>query len=153
MYSVWAVAVTGAFFIWLVILTFLVLKQKSFFKELFPKDNSRDIRNRFKEVLEAIARFEKENQILDNRLTGFKKDSLGNLQNLAVLRYNPYNDTGGEQSFSLALLNCRLNGIVLTSLHSRSGTRIYLKDIKNGKSQLELSKEEAQVLEQAVETK
>ena len=153
MYSVWAVAVTGAFFIWLVILTFLVLKQKSFFKELFPKDNSRDIRNRFKEVLEAIARFEKENQILDNRLTGFKKDSLGNLQNLAVLRYNPYNDTGGEQSFSLALLNGRLNGIVLTSLHSRAGTRIYLKDIKNGKSQLELSKEEAQVLEQAVETK
>ena len=153
MYSVWAVAVTGAFFIWLVILTFLVLKQKSFFKELFPKDNSRDIRNRFKEVLEAISRFEKENQILDNRLTGFKKDSLGNLQNLAVLRYNPYNDTGGEQSFSLALLNGRLNGIVLTSLHSRSGTRIYLKDIKNGKSQLELSKEEAQVLEQAVETK
>src|SRR3989344_2514341 len=153
MYSVWAVAVTGAFFIWLVILTFLVLKQKSFFKELFPKDNSRDIRNRFKEVLEAISRFEKENQILDNRLTGFKKDSLGNLQNLAVLRYNPYNDTGGEQSFSLALLNGRLNGIVLTSLHSRSGTRIYLKDIKNGKRQLELSKEEAQVLEQAVETK
>ena len=153
MYSVWAVAVTGAFFIWLVILTFLVLKQKSFFKELFPKDNSRDIRNRFKEVLEAISRFEKENQILDNRLTGFKKDSLGNLQNLAVLRYNPYNDTGGEQSFSLALLNGRLNGIVLTSLHSRAGTRIYLKDIKNGKSQLELSKEEAQVLEQAVETK
>ena len=151
MYSVWAVAVTGAFFIWLVVLTFLVLKQKSFFKELFPKDNSRDIRNRFKEVLEAISKFEKENQILDNRLTGFKKESLGNLRNLAVLKYNPYNDTGGEQSFSLALLNGRLNGIVLTSLHSRSGTRTYLKDIKSGKSELELSKEEAQVLGEAIE--
>jgi hypothetical protein len=151
MYSVWAVAVTGTFFIWLVVLTFLVLKQKSFLKELFPKDNSRDIRNRFKEVLEAISKFEKENQILDNRLTDFKKESLGNLQNLAVLKYNPYNDTGGEQSFSLALLNGRLNGIVLTSLHSRSGTRTYLKDIKSGISELELSKEEAQVLKDAME--
>lgn len=151
MSSVWAVAVMGAFFIWLGTLTFLVLKQKSFFKELFPKDNSRDIRNKFKEVLDAISGFEKENLMLDNRLTGFKKESLGNLQNLAVLKYNPYNDTGGEQSFSLALLNGKLSGIILTSLHSRSGTRIYLKEIKSGKSELELSNEEAQVLKQAME--
>jgi|SRR3989344_508495 len=150
MSSVWVVAVMGAFFIWLLTLTFLVLKQKSFFKELFPKDNSRDIRNKFKEVLDAISGFEKENLILDNRLTGFKKESLGNLQNLAVLRYNPYNDTGGEQSFSLALLDGKQNGIVLTSLHSRAGTRIYLKEVKGGKSGLELSKEEEQVLMEAI---
>lgn len=150
MYPVWAVAVTGAFFIWLALLTYLVLRQKNFFQELFPKDNSRDIRNKFKEVLEAISLFEKENRLLDNRITGFKKESLGNLQNLAVLKYNPYNDTGGEQSFSLALLDGRLNGVVLTSLHSRSGTRTYLKSVKSGKSELELSKEEAQVLKEAI---
>lgn len=151
MYSVWAVAVMGAFFIWLSILTFLITKQRSFFKDLFPKDNSRDIRNKFKEVLDAISGFEKNIQILENRLTGFKKESLANIQKLAVLKYNPYNDTGGDQSFSLALLDGRLDGIVFTSLHSRAGTRIYLKTIKSGKSELELSKEEAQVLSKAVE--
>jgi hypothetical protein len=151
MYSVWAVAVTGAFFIWLSILTFLIFKQRNFFKELFPKDNSRDIRNKFKEVLESISGFEKNIQMLDNRLTGFKKESLSNIQKLAVLKYNPYNDTGGDQSFSLAMLNGKMDGVVITSLHSRSGTRIYLKSIKTGKSELELSKEEARVLRQATE--
>lgn len=151
MYPVWAVAVTGAFFIWLLVLTFLTLKQRNFLKSLFPKDQSRDIRNKFKEISESISGFEKTIQILENRLTGFKKDSLSDLQKLAVLKYNPYNDTGGEQSFSLVLLDGKMNGVLITSLHSRSGTRIYLKNIKIGESELELSREEAKVLEQAIE--
>lgn len=151
MYPVWAVAVMGAFFIWLLILTFLSLRAQNFFKALFPKNQSRDIRNKFKEILEAISGFEKTIQILDNRLTGFKRDNLSNLQKLAVLRYNPYNDTGGEQSFSLVLLNGKMDGVVITSLHSRVGTRIYLKNIKLGKSELELSKEESLVLKKAIE--
>ncbi|MBI2593670.1 DUF4446 family protein [Candidatus Daviesbacteria bacterium] len=151
MYPVWAVAVTGAFFIWLLILTFLTLKQKNFLKSLFPKDQRRDIRNKFQEVLEVISGFEKTIQILENRLTGFKRDSLGNIQKLAVLRYNPYNDTGGEQSFSLVLLDGKMNGVLITSLHSRAGTRIYLKNILLGKSELELSKEEDRALRRAIE--
>lgn len=151
MYPVWAVAVLGAFFIWLLILTFLALKQQNFLKDLFPKNESRDIRNKFKEISEAISGFEKTIQILENRLVGFKKESLHNLQKLAVLKYNPYNDTGGEQSFSLALLNGKMEGVVITSLHSRAGTRIYLKNIRQGKSELELSKEEIEVLRKALE--
>jgi len=152
MYSVWAVAVAGAFFVWLTVLTFLVFKQRSFYKDLFPKDNSRDIRNKFKEILEAISGFEKNNQILENRLIGFKKDSLDNFSKWAVYKYNPYNDTGGDQSFSLAILNGKMDGMVMTSLHSRASTRIYLKDIKSGRSELELSKEEAKVLKEALES-
>lgn len=151
MYPVWAVAVTGAFFIWLLILTFLILKQQNFLRSLFPKDQSRDIRNKFKEILESISGFEKTIQILENRLTGFKKDSLEDLQKLEILKYNPYNDTGGEQSFSLVLLNGKMDGVLITSLHSRAGTRIYLKNIKHGKSDLELSREENQVLNKAIE--
>lgn len=152
MYPVWAVAVTGVFFIWLLILTFLALKQKNFLKSLFPKDQRRDIRNKFQEVLEVISGFEKTIQILENRLTGFKRDSLGNIQKLAVLRYNPYNDTGGDQSFSLVLLDGKMNGVLITSLHSRAGTRIYLKNIVLGKSELELSKEEDRALRRAIES-
>lgn len=152
MYPVWAVAVTGAFFIWLLFLTFLVLKQKNFLKSLFPKDQTRDIRNKFKEISEAISGFEKTIQILENRITGFKKDSLSNIQKLAVLKYNPYNDTGGAQSFSLVLLDGKMNGVLITSLHSRAGTRIYLKNIKLGKSELELSKEEEKALKEAIES-
>ena len=151
MYSVWAVAVLVGIFIWLLILTWLVFRQKSFFNNLFPQEKGRDIRNKFKEVIEAISGFEKDNQILERKLTGFKKDSLDNFSRMAVLKYNPYNDTGGDQSFSLVILNGKMDGVLVTSLHSRSGTRTYLKNIKSGKSELELSKEEKKVLEQAME--
>jgi len=152
MYPVWAVAAIVGIFVWLGILTFIVFSQRNFLKDLFPKDNSRDVRNKFKEVLEAISGFEKNNQILENRLVGFKRDSLENYSKLAVLKYNPYNDTGGDQSFSLALLNGKMDGVVITSLHSRNSTRIYLKNIKIGKSELELSKEESKVLKDALES-
>lgn len=151
MYPVWAVAAIVGILIWLLVLTILFLSQRNFLKDLFPKDNSRDIRNKFKEVLEAISGFEKNNEILDNRLIGFKKDSLENYSKMAVLKYNPYNDTGGDQSFSLALLNGKMDGVVMTSLHSRASTRIYLKNIKTGKSELELSKEETKVLKEAMD--
>lgn len=152
MYPVWAVAAIVGILLWLGVLTFFILSQRNFLKDLFPKDNSRDIRNKFKEIIEAISGFEKNNEILENRLVGFKKDSLENYSKLAVFKYNPYNDTGGDQSFSLALLNGKMNGVLITSLHSRSSTRIYLKNIKTGKSELELSKEEAKVLKEAVES-
>ena len=151
MYPVEWLAVVGVFLIWNLFLTILVLKQGNFLKGLFPKDNARDIRNKFKEVTEAISGFEKENQTLHNKLTGFKKEGLENYSKLAVLKYNPYNDTGGDQSFSYALLNGKMDGVLITSLHSRAGTRTYLKTIKSGKSELELSKEESKVLEKAID--
>lgn len=149
--SVWAVAVGLVFLIWLLVLSFLAFQQNNFLKKLFPKDGSREIRNKLKEVLEAISGFEKNNEILERRLLGFKKDSLENYSKLAVLKYNPYNDTGGDQSFSLVLLNGKMDGVLITSLHSRGSTRIYLKNIVKGRSELELSKEETKVLEQALE--
>lgn len=148
---VWAVAAIVGILIWLLTLTILFFSQRNFLKDLFPKDNSRDIRNKFKEILESISGFEKNNNILENRLTGFKKESLENYSKLAVLKYNPYNDTGGDQSFSLVLLNGKMDGVLITSLHSRSSTRIYLKNIKSGQSELELSKEESKVLKEALE--
>jgi hypothetical protein len=152
MYPVWAVAAIVGILAWLGVLTFIIFNQRNFLKDLFPKDNSRDIRNKFKEVMDAISGFEKSSQILENRLIGFKKDSLENYSKLAVFKYNPYNDTGGDQSFSLALLNGKMDGVVITSLHSRNSTRIYLKNIKIGKSELELSKEEAKVLKDALDS-
>lgn len=151
MYPVWAVAAIVGIFIWLLILTILIISQRNFLKNLFPKDNSRDIRNKFKEVIEAISGFEKNSQILEDKLTGFKKEGLENFSKLAVLKYNPYDDTGGDQSFSLALLNGKMDGVIITSLHSRAGTRIYLKNVRVGKSELELSKEEVKVLKDAMD--
>jgi hypothetical protein len=70
-------------------------------------------------------------------------------QKISVVRFNPFGDTGGDQSFTLAVLDAHDSGYVLTSIHGREGTRVYIKPIDMGKSKYVLSKEEQQALDQA----
>jgi hypothetical protein len=66
-----------------------------------------------------------------------------------LVRFSPFQDTGGDQSFALALLDESDNGIVMSSLHSRTGTRIYAKAVSAGKTSASLSDEETQAIEEA----
>lgn len=70
-------------------------------------------------------------------------------QRVGLVRYNPFEETGGNQSFALALLDAAGDGWVLSSLHARSGTRVYAKAIKAGRSDGALSEEEAAAIQQA----
>lgn len=145
-----AYIIGGVSLIWLGILTFFFLKERSYLRLLFPQDESRDIRAKLREVVDAVKEFREENSFLAKKLDDVVLDGLKHIQRVEMVRYNPYNDTGGDQSFSLVLLDGKLNGLLLTSLHSRSGTRIYTKIIKSGKSDLELSKEEKELLTKAL---
>lgn len=138
------------FFVWLLGLTFLFFRERGFLHQLFPKSGERDVRTKFKEILEAVEQYAKTNDQLRRDLQSYKRQGLTHFQRVSIMRYNPYNDTGGDQSFSMALLDGRLNGILITSLHSRAGTRVYSKIIVQGNSDLELSKEEREVLEKAI---
>jgi hypothetical protein len=72
------------------------------------------------------------------------------VQSAGLVRFNPFReDTGGNLSFALALLDADDNGIVLSSLHSRQSTRVYIKAITAGQSDQALSDEETQALRQA----
>jgi uncharacterized protein DUF4446 len=70
-------------------------------------------------------------------------------QRVGLVRFNPFEDTGGNQSFALALLDAEGNGWVLSSLHARTGTRVYAKAIRGGRSDGALSDEEAAAIKQA----
>ena len=71
------------------------------------------------------------------------------ISKVGLVRFNPFGDTGGDHSFSIALLDHMNNGVILSAVHARSGTRVYAKDIIEGKSSHNLSKEEAKALEDA----
>lgn len=137
--------------IWLCVLSLLYWREQNYLRSLFPKSGARDIRNRFKELIEIIDGVVKDGQALNRNVREVSREGLGHIQKVEIIKYNPYNDTGGDQSFSLALLDGKLNGTILTSLHSRAGTRIYAKVINKGVSQLDLSKEEKEVLKKAIE--
>ncbi|MBI3747350.1 MAG: DUF4446 family protein [Chloroflexi bacterium] len=70
-------------------------------------------------------------------------------QRVGLVRYNPFEETGGNQSFALALLDANGDGWVLSSLHARSGTRVYAKAIRAGRAEAGLSAEETEALRQA----
>lgn len=70
-------------------------------------------------------------------------------QRVGLVRYNPFEETGGNQSFALALLDAAGDGWVLSSLHARSGTRVYAKAITGGRADAGLSAEESAAIAQA----
>ena len=74
------------------------------------------------------------------------------LQKTGLVRFNPFSDTGGDQSFALSLLDSNDNGIILTAIHGREGTRIYTKAIEYGKCSHSLSNEEAAALAAAIKS-
>jgi hypothetical protein len=77
--------------------------------------------------------------------------SRGSLQHVGLVRFNPFEDTGSDQSFAIALLDDRRDGIVLSSLHGRGQTRVFAKPVEGGESTHTLSDEEAQAIRIAVE--
>ena len=83
------------------------------------------------------------------RLRAIESTGRHAVQRVGLVRYNPFEDTGGNQSFALALLDADANGVVLSSLHSRQATRVYLRTIVAGRCDAALSAEEAEALRQA----
>ncbi|MEP7360201.1 MAG: DUF4446 family protein [Chloroflexota bacterium] len=71
------------------------------------------------------------------------------VQRVGVVRYNPFEDTGSNQSFVLAMLDARGDGFVLSSLHSRQSTRMFLKPVTAGKADGAISDEEGEAIKLA----
>ena len=100
-------------------------------------------------VLKKLSDQEKKIEVLASGLNKLGNESVGHFQKIGLVRFNPFNETGGNYSYSLALLDGENNGIVMTTLHARERTRLYLKAVKKGLSEVEFSKEEKEVLEKA----
>ena len=74
------------------------------------------------------------------------------VQRVGLVRYNPFEETGGNQSFALAMTDANGDGVVISSLHARAGTRLYAKAVVAGRSDAALSAEEAEALRIALST-
>ncbi|MBI4080600.1 MAG: DUF4446 family protein [Candidatus Levybacteria bacterium] len=87
---------------------------------------------------------------LSKRCDKIEEEGKFHIQKIGLLRFNPFKDTGGDQSFIVALIDANDTGIVISGLYSRSGTRWYAKKIVAGKgSDHELSDEEKKALKLA----
>jgi hypothetical protein len=82
-----------------------------------------------------------------------RKDTAKFYNKVGLVRFQAFKDTGGDQSFSLAMLNEYNDGFLISSLHGRGFAKIYAKDIQSGKSpNYKLTDEEAEALEKAIKS-
>jgi len=137
--------------VWLALLSFYIIRTSGKLKNITRGAKGADLT----QILEGIA--EKQNLIGKNvhefseKVIDIQKNQQRSFTKSALVRFNPFEDTGGDQSFAVALLDGVGNGVVISSLHSRGGTRVYAKAVSGGKStNYPFSKEEKEVVEKAV---
>ncbi|PIZ89905.1 MAG: hypothetical protein COX88_01150 [Candidatus Nealsonbacteria bacterium CG_4_10_14_0_2_um_filter_35_20] len=78
-----------------------------------------------------------------------EKEHPSAFQKLGIVRFNPFKEMGGDQSFSLALLDKEDNGLLITSLYTREGNRVFAKPLVKGISKYQLSEEEKEAIRKA----
>jgi hypothetical protein len=100
--------------------------------------------------LERVRQVVRDVDVVTARTAVIERDLQGSFGRVGLVRYNPFEDTGGNQSFAIALLDGRGDGFVVSSLHSRTGTRIYAKAVAAGASDTALSEEETAALKEAL---
>ena len=102
------------------------------------------------DVLEAhlsrVARMGSAVGALEERTAALEADSQHAFKRVGLVRFNPFEDTGGNQSFALALLDADDDGIVISSLHARGMTRFYAKAMSHGRPEATLSDEEVEAV-------
>ncbi|MEI6043343.1 MAG: DUF4446 family protein [Chloroflexota bacterium] len=104
-------------------------------------------------LLERLRRLEKEAENLDVLQSALRELELRqnrSYQSVGLVRFNPFTDMGGDQSFALAIVDSFGDGFVMSSLHGRTATRIYAKTVKRGQATQTVSNEEQSAIEQAM---
>ncbi len=114
--------------------------------DYFTKGTTMDLDEVLTQTLEDLRSAETKIAALETSRDELRVRLKGCVQNLRVLRYNAFENTGSDLSYSIALLDEENNGVVLSSIYGREENRCYAKPVTAGKSQYTLSQEEQKVL-------
>lgn len=143
-------AISGTLTLWVIILTALYVKAVRHYQRLTAGVTKENLMKVLEEHFSRIGGLEQAADMIKRDIEGIKKEDLTHIQRVGLIRFNPFDDTGGNQSFALALLNDHGDGVVISSLHSRETTRIYGKPVKNfAAGDFEFSAEEKEAVEAA----
>lgn len=151
--SIAVVILAGCAILLLVLVLFLVFKLRRLERKLsvfFSGRSAADLETILIEEKERVRAIDDEIQELfeiSNQIHALARRSL---HKASVMRFNPFKEVGSNQSFAVALLDGKNSGVVLSSLHTREGTRVYAKPVKHGEADgFPLTDEEKTVVAQA----
>ncbi|MEK7611093.1 MAG: DUF4446 family protein [Patescibacteria group bacterium] len=136
--------------VWNLLLTFFVVVVTFKYRRLVKGNGRGNLIDIVGRLSDKADRAEKRLASLELLTNSFAAEAKKYLQHVGLLRFNPFNEVGGEQSFATAFLDKDNNGLVISNLHGRGGSRLYAKLVKNGSGvDYDLSAEEKTVAEMA----
>jgi hypothetical protein len=141
-----ALIILGA---WLLVVSVFVFLNLYFFKKLEKDTGQTSLKKVIEKIVAGEAKNHSEIEELFRKNKLLEEDAQLHVQKVGLIRFNPFREMGGDHSFSLALLDGRDTGVIVTGLHTRDRTRVYMKAIKGGKCEFELSDEEKKALTKA----
>lgn len=138
------------FIAWLIMLSYIVIKLKMHYSNLVQTTGKQALN----EVLDSLLQEERNNRIhlkqQEIQISKLQTLSQTHFAKIGLVNYHPFGKTSGDQSFILALLNEKKDGIVLNFIYTHEGIRIYTKIVKMGKGEAyELSAEENEAIHSA----
>lgn len=136
--------------IWILALTVFFWKFQDHYNKLTRGINEKSMKAVLENLLKDADTAKKNIDFLKAYCERIEKDGKIHIQKVGLLRFNPFKDTGGDQSFILSLVDSADTGVIISGLYSRSGTRWYAKKVTAGKGvEHELSEEEKAALREA----
>ncbi len=135
----------------LLVLSFLFYRLSSHYSGLTKDVSKKDLLSSLNQLISLSNENADTINKLSEKLNSEINENKKHLQKIGFSRYNPFTDTGGDQSFTVALLDEKGDGLVISSLHSRENTRLYAKKVVSGQVESQAtSKEEQQVIKEAL---
>ena len=138
--------------VWLLMLTIAFIVLLRFFKRLAHGAKDLDLRAIFDKIIAQGDANREGLEVLTREIKRLDEEGALHVQKVGLIRFNPFKEIGGDHSFSLALLDGKDTGVVITGLHTRERTRVYMKAIKAGKGEHELSEDEKKALAKALKS-
>ena len=137
-------------FVWLIVLSIVTTRMLSHYNRLTRGVTSVGLRDVLESLMKSDQAAQSRFRSIDDSIKLLIQDGARHIQRIGIVRFNPFSDTGGAQSFSLAIVDSGDNGIMMTSLYARNGNRWYVKEIVGGRGKgVELSREEESAIKHA----
>jgi hypothetical protein len=144
----------GIIILWLLALTVFFWRTLSHYNKLTKGVSEKSLKAVLEKLLKESELAARDIEYLKEYCGRIEKEGLLHIQKVGLIRFNPFKDTGGDQSFVLSLIDGSDTGVIISGLYSRSGTRWYAKRVVKGKGEEhELTEEEKKALKEASSTK
>lgn len=145
------IGIISLLIIWAVINEIRLNKLRKKLELFIPEESKESVTDILWEYVKKSEKLGEKVNTLEKKQIETERKMLEVLKFVGTVHYNAFSDIGGETSFSLSLLNGNGDGVVVSSLQSRTDARVYVKPILNGKSRIKLSNEEEMAIKKALQ--